>query len=431
MPLMVIVGCQWGDEGKGKIVDVVSHEADVVARYQGGNNAGHTIVVGENKTILHLIPSGVLTPGVDCLIGNGVVVDPLVLLEEVEMLESAGVELRSRLYLSENAHVILPYHKLLDLAQERMRGEGKIGTTGRGIGGAYADKVARRGLRLGDYRSKDRFAARVREMEQYYRPLFEHIFRENNLPTADEVVDQIWPTGELIRPHVCDCVTMIHEALAKGRRVLAEGAQGVMLDIDFGTFPYVTSSNPSTGGVCTGLGVTPQQVGSVLGVVKAYTTRVGEGPFPTEDHGEAGQFLQAEGGEFGATTGRPRRCGWFDANVVRRSIQVAGVTSIALTKLDVLDKVKEIKLCTHYEGPEGERVDLMPLGQTVLEQCRPVYETMPGWQEATSEARDYEDLPEAARRYVERIESLVGVRIEAVSVGAGRRRTIMRRTSFF
>ncbi len=430
MPLLVVLGCQWGDEGKGKIVDVIAQEADLVARYQGGNNAGHTIVVGETKTVLHLIPAGVLNPKVECLIGNGLVVDPLVLEEEIRMLEAAGVEVRPRLRIAENAHLIVPYHKLLDLAQEKLRGAGKIGTTGRGIGGAYADKVARQGVRLGDYRDKAVFAEKIRSLDRFYQPLFRHIFHEK-LPSPEEVVDQLWRVEPTIRPLLCDAVTLINQSLAQGRNVLCEGAQGMMLDIDFGTYPYVTSSSPSPGGVCTGLGIAPRHVQSVLGVAKAYTTRVGEGPFPTEIDGDVGVFLRAEGNEFGATTGRPRRCGWFDAPVVRRSVQVAGVTSIALTKLDVLDKFSEIQVCTHYLAPGGERIDLMPLGAMVLRQCRPVFETLPGWNTSTAAAETLEDLPGAARRYVDRIEDLVGARIDAVSVGANRQLTILRRATFF
>jgi len=429
MSLLVIVGCQWGDEGKGKIVDFIAREADLVARYQGGNNAGHTIVVGNEKTVLHLIPSGVLYPSVHCLIGNGVVVDPLILEEEIQMLESKGLNVRDRLHIGEGAHVILPYHKLLDQAQEKMRGEGKIGTTGRGIGGAYADKVARQGVRIGDFRDKDRFAKKIQELERYYRPLFEKIFHES-VPTADEVVAEVWPTQKTVLPLICDSISMINDHLSQGRRVLAEGAQGVMLDIDFGTYPYVTSSNPSTGGVCTGLGVPPRRVNSVLGVVKAYTTRVGEGPMPTELIGGVGAQLQERGGEFGATTGRPRRCGWFDACVVRRTVQVAGITSIALTKLDVLDGMEQIEVCTGYETSGGELLELMPLDPGVLQGCEPQYETLTGWNHEII-AETYDDLPEAARAYVERIEDLVGVKIEAVSIGARRKMTILRRSSFF
>ncbi len=430
MPLLIVIGSQWGDEGKGKIVDVIAHETDLVARYQGGNNAGHTVVVGDEKTVLHLIPSGVLHDKVQCLIGNGVVVDPLVLEEEIQTLEAAKVDLRPRLHLAECAHVIVPYHKLLDQAQEKMRGAGKIGTTGRGIGGAYSDKVARQGLRLGDYRDKNIFAEKIRALDRYYKPLFKHIFNEA-IPSPDDVVDQLWAIEPTIRPLLCDSVTMINDHLAQKKRVLAEGAQGVMLDIDFGSYPYVTSSSPSTGGVCTGLGVAPQHIQHVLGVVKAYTTRVGEGPFPTELNDATGEFLRAEGNEFGATTGRPRRCGWFDAVVLRRSIQVAGITSFALTKLDVLDKLPEIKICTGYKSPSGERINLMPLDINILKGCEPIYETVKGWNTSLANADHYEALPKAAQNYVERIEDLLGVKIEAVSVGAGRKLTILRRASFF
>ncbi len=430
MPLLIVIGCQWGDEGKGKIVDVIAAEADLVARYQGGNNAGHTVVVGEQKTILHLIPAGVLNPHVQCLIGNGVVVDPIVLEEEIKTLEAARIDVRSRLHLSECAHMIVPYHKLLDQAQEKMRGSGKIGTTGRGIGGAYADKVSRQGLRLGDYRDKEIFSEKIHALDRFYKPLFKHIFHEK-IPSPGDVVDQLWKIEPTIRPLLCDSVAMVNDYLDKDKKVLCEGAQGVMLDIDFGTYPYVTSSNPSTGGVCTGLGIAPRHVNSVLGVVKAYTTRVGEGPFPSEIIGDIGDFLQAEGNEFGATTGRPRRCGWFDATVLRRSIQVCGVTSIALTKLDVLDKLEEIKLCTAYKTPDGKRIEMIPMDLNLLKKCEPIYEAMPGWSTPSHGAATYKELPKAARKYVERIEQLLGVGIEAVSVGAGRKLTILRKSSFF
>ena len=430
MPLLVVLGCQWGDEGKGKITDLISAEADMVARYQGGNNAGHTIVVGDQTTIMHLIPSGILNPGTSCVIGNGLVIDPLILQEEVEMLEAAGVEVRGRLRISEAAHMILPIHKLLDLAQEARRGKGKIGTTGRGIGGAYADKVARQGVRLGDYRCKDWFSTKVHALIDFYQPIFQHVFNQS-MPAAEEVIEQLWEIEPLIAPLLCDTVELVNEALGQSKRVLAEGAQGVMLDIDFGTYPYVTSSNPSTGGVCTGLGVAPQRIDEVLGVVKAYTTRVGEGPLPTELDAELGERIRQAGGEYGATTGRPRRCGWFDAPVVRRSIQVAGVTKVALTKLDVLDGLERIKLCTHYETPDGRRIDRIPMDLNLVAQCRPVYEDVAGWQCETAECRDYADLPPAAQVYVRRIEELLGVYIPIVSVGAGRKLTILRQSTFF
>ena len=430
MPLLVVLGCQWGDEGKGKIVDLIAAESDLVARYQGGNNAGHTIVVGDEKTVLHLIPSGVLNPGTRCLIGNGVVVDPLVLLQEVEKLEAAGVPVREQLSLSEAAHVIVPYHHLLDVAQEKMRGKGKIGTTGRGIGSAYADKVARQGVRLGDYRCKTRLARKLQALDTFYKPIFQHIINEE-LPSVDDVIERMWSVEPLIAPLLCDGVTLINDTLDQGKRVLAEGAQGVMLDIDFGTYPYVTSSNPSTGGVCTGLGVPPQKISDVLGVCKAYTTRVGEGPFPTELNDEMGELIRQTGGEFGATTGRPRRTGWFDAPVLRRAIQVSGVGKIALTKLDVLDGLKEIKVCTHYEGPSGEKVERFPLDLSYLEECHPVYETVPGWNAPTADCKVYQELPQAAQDYVARLEELLKVDIPIVSVGARRKLTILRQPSFF
>ncbi len=430
MPLLVVLGAQWGDEGKGKITDIIAAEADIVARYQGGNNAGHTIIVADHKTVLHLVPSGILNPACQCVIGNGVVVDPLVLREEVEMLEAAGVVVRPRLRLSESAHVIVPYHKLLDLAQERMRGKGKIGTTGRGIGGAYADKVARQGVRLGDYRSKDRLARKIAGLDAYYKPLFEHVFNEP-LPGPEQVLEELWSAEPLIAPLLEDTVMLINRALDEGKSVLAEGAQGIMLDIDFGTYPYVTSSNPSTGGVCTGLGVGPARITEVLGVVKAYTTRVGEGPFPTELNGGLGERIRATGGEFGATTGRPRRCGWFDAPVVRRAIQVSGTTKIALTKLDVLDGFDKIQVCTHYEDDTGKRIDYIPLDLSQLERCRPVYEEVPGWECCTAECKVFEDMPPAAQDYVHRIEKLLGVDIPIVSVGANRKLTILRQPTFF
>jgi adenylosuccinate synthase len=312
-----------------------------------------------------------------------------------------------------------------------MRGKGKIGTTGRGIGSAYADKVARQGVRLGDYRCKDFLARKIQIMDTFYKPIFKHILNEE-LPSVDDVIEQLWQIEPLIAPLLCDSVTMINDFLGQDKRVLAEGAQGVMLDIDFGTYPYVTSSNPTTGGVCTGLGVPPQQVSNVLGVSKAYTTRVGEGPFPTELNNDLGEFIRQAGGEFGATTGRPRRCGWFDAPVLRRAIQVAGVDKIALTKLDVLDGLKEIEICTHYAGPNGEKIDRMPLDLNMLEQCTPVYEKFAGWNgNSTAECKVYEDLPQAAQAYVARLEELLGVDIPIVSVGARRKLTILRQPSFF
>ncbi|MCX7625141.1 MAG: adenylosuccinate synthase, partial [Candidatus Sumerlaeaceae bacterium] len=345
MPLVVIVGCQWGDEGKGKVIDFLAHDADWVARYQGGNNAGHTVIVRGEKRILHLIPSGILHPNVKCLIGNGVVVDPQALVEEIQMLEASGVAVRDRLFVSENTHIIMPYHRKLDHMMEARRGANKIGTTGRGIGCAYGDKVARHGIRMHDLRDKDAFARKVATFSPFYQHLFQSYGEEPW--SVDDVVEEVWRYRDDILPLIVDGVSLLNEELDKGKKILAEGAQGILLDVDFGTYPFVTSSNPSPGGVCTGLGVPPRKVSKVVGVVKAYCTRVGAGPFPTEMADQLGERLRQWGGEFGATTGRPRRCGWFDCAALRRSLQIGGITNLALMKLDVLSELDEIRVCTH------------------------------------------------------------------------------------
>lgn len=419
-----MIGCQWGDEGKGKIVDVLSEKVDLAARYQGGNNAGHTVVISGKQYILHLIPSAILHENAKCLIGNGVVVDPEVLKEEIEALEAEGVSVRERLFISQNAHLILPYHRLLDKAFEALRGKGKIGTTGRGIGCAYGDKALRQGIRAMDLLDKDRFSRKVKAAIQFYQPFFDAVLKEE-APTADQVIDQIYPLSDLIKDCVVDGVMMINNALDEKKQVLAEGAQGVMLDIDFGTYPFVTSSNPTPGGVCSGLGVSPRKISSMLGVVKAYTTRVGSGPMPTELTDETGERLRKEGAEFGATTGRPRRCGWFDAVVLRRTLQITGIRKIVITKLDVLDSFEEIKICTSYRY-KGQEIDYFPFGLENTENLEPVYETMPGWNSKTSSIRQYHGLPDAARKYLDRIEALLGIDIGVVSIGPGREATIIR-----
>lgn len=431
MSLVVVLGCQWGDEGKGKVIDLLAMDADLVARYQGGNNAGHTLVVDGQKTILHLVPSGILNPKTRCLIGNGVVIDPLVLATEIEKLETSGLHVRSRLFLAEGAHLITPYHRMLDAAQETARGDAKIGTTGRGIGGAYTDKVARLGIRLGDFRSKDRFVSRIRTMGEHYTQLFEKVFKIESTPSIEDVVEELWTIQPLIKPMLCDSVDLINQSLAKGERILAEGAQAVMLDVDFGTYPYVTSSNPSIGGVCTGLGVPAKAITGVIGVAKAYTTRVGEGPFPTELLDNLGDQLRKTGFEFGSTTGRPRRCGWFDAVAVRRSIQLCGVDSIALTKLDVLDDFDTLQVCTHYEDDTGKCYERFPLDLDLIQSICPVYKTMQGWKTTTSKATTFEDLPQNAKKYVEMLEQTLQIPISIVSVGPDRVHTILRRTHYF
>ena len=424
MSLTVIMGAQWGDEGKGKVVDLMSAEADLVARYQGGNNAGHTVVIGDKQYILHLIPSGILHDHTRALIGNGVVIDPAILAQEMDTLIQAGFDVERKLSISANAHLILPYHKALDMLQEKRRGAGKIGTTGRGIGCAYGDKVTRQGVRVMDLASKDQFAARVSETVDFYRPLFEKVYQEQ-ICHLDDVMDQVWPHAERIRAMTVDSVSVINDALTAGQRVMAEGAQGLMLDIDFGTYPYVTSSNPSPGGVCTGLGVSPRRIDKIIGIVKAYTTRVGEGPFPSELLGDEGEYLRERGGEYGATTGRPRRCGWFDAPVVNRSIQIAGLDEMVLTKLDVLDELETIPICTGYEV-DGQAMDLYPLDRPNPGNVQLRLETVPGWQCRTSDVRRYDDLAPAARDYVARIETLTGCPVSAVSIGPKRDQIIRR-----
>lgn len=425
MPLLVVVGCQWGDEGKGKIVDLMAGEADLVCRYQGGNNAGHTIEFDDKKFVLHLIPSGILHPETSCLIGNGVVVDPVALAREIDVLEKLGIpNVRRRLMVSETAHLILPYHKSLDQVQERRRGSGKIGTTGRGIGGAYADKVQRQGIRLLDLRDKDTFAAKVRAAHEIYHPLFERIFEEDIL-TPEKIVEEVWPSARQIHELAVDCSRVVNDHLAAGSNVLAEGAQGVLLDIDHGTYPYVTSSSPGPGGVCTGLGIGPRHITRALGIVKAYTTRVGEGPLPTEFDEEFGAKVRALGGEFGATTGRPRRCGWFDVPAVRRSLMVSGIEEIALTKIDVLDTLPLLKICTAYEI-DGQGHDILPNGLGRSTVVKPVYEEMPGWQTSISAMKHEDELPAEAKAYIKRIEELLAVRVVLASVGPNRIQTIMR-----
>lgn len=428
MPLVVIVGCQWGDEGKGKVIDFLAHDADWVARYQGGNNAGHTVIVEGRKRILHLIPSGILHPRVKCLIGNGVVVDPEALVEEMKMLEQSGIDIEGRLFVSENTHLIMPYHRKLDQMMEARRGANKIGTTGRGIGCAYGDKVARHGIRMHDLRNKDTFARKVATFSPFYQHLFESYGEEPW--SVEAVVEEVWKFRDTILPLIVDGVTLINEELDKGKKVLAEGAQGILLDVDFGTYPFVTSSNPSPGGVCTGLGVAPRKISKVVGVVKAYSTRVGAGPFVTELHGELGDKMRAWGGEFGATTGRPRRCGWFDCVALRRSLQIGGITNLALMKLDVLSELDEILACTHYIM-NGKKVELLPFGLESSDEVEPVYMRFKGWKQPLNGISRFEDLPPEAREYVLALEKLVGARMDFVSVGPDRQETIFRSDDLF
>jgi len=417
---LCVLGAQWGDEGKGKIVDLLTPRFDIVARYQGGHNAGHTVYVNGTKFVLRLIPSGILHPGVTCVIGNGVVIDPGALFAEVDELAKNGVEVGTRLVVSDKAHLILPYHRDLDLLSEARRGERKIGTTSRGIGPAYEDKIARRGIRVGDL-------ADPKGLEQNVR---DNVTARNRLvhdSTMEwrQVFDELMAHAKRLRPLVCDVSLMLNEVMRAGKSVLFEGAQGTLLDIDHGTYPYVTSSNASVGGVCTGLGVGPRAIGGVLGVVKAYTTRVGEGPLPTELSGEMGQRLRDSGNEYGAVTGRPRRCGWYDAVAVRYGVRINGLDALALTKLDVLDGLDKIEICTAYRcGPRTLTEFPSDIGQ--LAACEPVYESMPGWSQPTKGIRRYADLPDAARRYIARLEEVSGVPAAVISTGSERDDTILR-----
>jgi adenylosuccinate synthase len=420
MPVQIIVGAQWGDEGKGKIVDHLSDRVDIVARYQGGANAGHTVVIGEREHVLHLIPAGIFHPHVTCVIGNGVVIDPIALMDEIAQLHELSINIRGRLLISHNAHLIMPYHKLLDTIREQT--SEKIGTTGRGIGPAYIDKFMRVGIRIVDLLDRDTFVTKLKRNIREKNQILRKIYGNPEL-SVEAIVNEYEEFDKKIDEYVTDTSFFLWEALAAGKRILAEGAQGALLDVDHGTYPFVTSSNPTSGGACTGLGIPPTAVTSILGVVKAYSTRVGNGPFPTELADATGERLRITGGEYGATTGRPRRCGWLDAVSLRYSVRVNGIQEIAVTKLDVLDGFSEIPVCTGYRL-DGKMLATFPSDVRTLERISPVYEVLPGWQATTSGATAAEELPENARRYVDAIGSLTRTRVRMVSVGARRDQTI-------
>ncbi|HSL20058.1 MAG TPA: adenylosuccinate synthase [Vicinamibacterales bacterium] len=417
---IVVLGAQWGDEGKGKIVDLLAPRFSIVARYQGGHNAGHTVLVGGSKFILRLIPSGILHDGITCVIGNGVVVDPQALLAEIDELGRHGVVVGDRLVISDRAHLILPYHRELDVLSEARRGGRKIGTTSRGIGPAYEDKVARRGIRVGDLQDLNAAAEAIRHNVDVRNRII-----EGKPMDADAVMAELRVAWERMRRWVADVSIVLAAAQTRGQRILFEGAQGTLLDIDHGTYPYVTSSNATAGGVCTGLGVGPRAIGGVLGVVKAYTTRVGEGPLVTELHGEEGERLRQKGGEYGAVTGRPRRCGWFDAVAVRYAARINGLDALAITKLDVLDGMDAIPICVAYRH-RGREIREFPGDIALLSGCEPVYESMPGWAEPTRGIRRFSDLPVDARNYIARLERVTGVPAAVVSTGSEREDTIVR-----
>lgn len=429
MSTLVIVGTQWGDEGKGKVVDLLTGRADVVVRFQGGNNAGHTLKVGGDQIIVHLIPSGILYPDTLNIIGNGLVVDPSVLLEEKESLRNRGYfQNDGQLLISDRAHVIMPYHKVVDLGREEVLGKAKIGTTGRGIGPAYEDKASRMGVRMGDLLRPDVLAQRVRFSLEEKNFLIEHRFKLTPLD-PDQVIEQYLDYGQRLAPHVTDTTHVLHSRISEGNRVLFEGAQGTLLDIDHGTYPYVTSSNVVAGNVCCGSGVSPTKIVNVWGVVKGYSTRVGQGGFPTELNDELGEEIRKIGGEYGATTGRPRRCGWLDLVVVNHSVRLNGLTGIALTKMDVLTGISPLKICTAYEL-DGQVIDRVPAAIGDLERLVPRYREVKGWDEPLGLCRSFDDLPKNARDYVETIEHLTGVPVTLISVGPSREQSILRRSPF-
>jgi adenylosuccinate synthase len=424
MPAIVLIGAQWGDEGKGKATDLLGEQAQWVVRYQGGNNAGHTVVLPDGQDFaLHLIPSGILTPGVTNVIGNGVVVDPGVLIEEMTGLEARGVD-TTRLLLSADAHLIMPYHVAIDRVTERYLGKKQIGTTGRGIGPAYQDKIARVGVRAQDLLDEKILRQKVEAALEFKNQVLVKVYNRRALD-SDEVVDTVLEQAEKFAGRIADTKLLINQALERGETVLLEGSQGTLLDVDHGTYPFVTSSNPTSGGACAGSGIGPTKITSVIGILKAYTTRVGAGPFPTELTDDAGENLRKQGGEFGVTTGRSRRTGWFDAVIARYATRVNGITDYFLTKLDVLSGLETIPVCVAYDV-DGERVSEMPMTQTGVHHAVPVYEELPGWWEDISEARSFEDLPANARAYVQRLEELAGARVSAIGVGPGRDQTIVR-----
>jgi len=422
MSNIVVVGSQWGDEGKGKIVDFLAKDADIIARYQGGDNAGHTIVVGDEKFIFHLIPSGILYPDKKCVIGNGVVLSPKVLFEEIENLRSRGIYVGDNLLISDRTHLIMPYHLLIESYDENKRGTKKIGTTGKGIGPAYMDKAGRLGIRVGDLLDFNAFIEKL----DLNLPIKARLLSESDSwikSMRSAIIEEYKAYSEKIKPFVTDTSLFIYDAVKSGKKIIFESAQGTLLDIDVGTYPYCTSSNSIAGGVCTGLGISPTMIDKVLGVAKAYTTRVGSGPFPTEMPAEMNERIRQKGQEFGATTGRPRRCGWFDAVAVRYSSRINGFSSIAITKLDVLDELDKLNICVGYKY-KGKIIDNFPSQLGALDGVEPIYEQVDGWQIDTSNIRDYNDLPENARKYVEKISQLLELKIDFIAIGPKREQII-------
>ena len=428
MSVAVVVGMQWGDEGKGKIIDLLSEEADVIARYAGGHNAGHTIVFDGNQHILHLIPSGIFHSEKLCVIGNGVVIDPAALIQEMDLLKKANVDLDDRLVISDRANIILPYHGTFDKGRENSNHFEKIGTTGRGIGPSYADKIARTGIRVCDYRDEKSLKKKVQSNYKEKNTIFKDLYGKE-LPSSESMFDELMHYKEIILKYVGDTHVLLRDEIEKKKKVLCEGAQGTMLDVDHGTYPFVTSSNSTSGGASTGLGIPPTQIDRVVGVIKAYTTRVGEGPFPTELHDEYGDKLRKEGHEFGSTTGRPRRCGWFDAVVARYAISLNGIDAMAITKLDVLDRFDTLKVCTGYKY-KGNTFKEMPADLDILENGEPVYTDFEGWNQSTVEAENFDQLPDKAKFYIDGLQNILGVGFLMISTGPARNQTIRQGTLF-
>jgi adenylosuccinate synthase len=430
MANVAVIGTQWGDEGKGKVVDLYAEDAGVIARFQGGNNAGHTLVVKGEQTILHLVPSGILHDNKICIIGNGVVVNPKVLLGEIDSLKTRGVlPPNTKLYVSEKAHVIMPYHWRLDVARESHGVGKKIGTTGRGIGPTYEDKIARVGIRMCDLLDEQIFREKLAQNVEEKNFYLTNLFKEEPLD-SEAIYNEYRTYADRLRPYIADTSLIMNTEIKKGKKILFEGAQGSHLDIDHGTYPYVTSSNTVSGNASCGTGIGPSAIGAVVGICKAYTTRVGEGPFVTELTGETGDHLREVGHEYGATTGRKRRCGWLDMVLVRQSVRLSGITGIALTKLDVLTGIEKLNICVAYRTPQAEFTESIPSNPHLLAQCEPVYEEMAGWKENITKARKIEELPQNTRRYIERLEELAGAKLVLVSVGAGREETIILKNPF-
>jgi len=430
MSTLVVVGSQWGDEGKGKITDLLSREADIIVRYQGGSNAGHTVVKGDEQYIFHLIPSGILHSGVKCFIGNGVVIDPQSLLQEIEDLKKKNIEVDGNLFIDFKAHVVFPYHKILDEIKENKRGKDKIGTTKRGIGPAYVDKIARIGIRMIDMVNGKSLSKKIEINLNEKNDIFEKLYglKISNQEKKD-ILKKYIEYGQLLKKYMIDVSLHLNQAINEDKKILFEGAQGTLLDIDHGTFPYVTSSNPIAGGACTGTGVGPTKINKVMGITKAYTTRVGRGPFPTELTGELGEHIRQKGGEFGATTGRPRRCGWFDAVLVNYAVRINGMDCMVLTKIDVLSDFDKIKICTSYKY-NGDTIKEFPINIETLQNCIPIYEEMEGWKGDVSQITKYENLPKQLKAYISRIEELVKTKVVIISVGPKRSQTIIREKVF-